>query len=703
METKKDILWRIYIVFFFILLFGGAIIFRVVDLQFFQADYWKSKAESLNTAYRNIEAVRGNIYASDGSLLATSIPIYELRLDLGPDAVKDEVFSRNIDSLSLCLSNLFKDKSGRDYRRELTEAHMNGDRYYLLQRNVSYNELKQVRTFPMFRMGRYRGGLIVTEKSRRERPFQVLASRTIGYDIDSIKPVGLEGAYSEYLRGTSGKRLMQKLSGDVWMPINDDNEVEPQDGKDVVTTIDINIQDVAEHALLTQLAKHNAEHGCAVLMEVSTGEIKAIANLTREDTIGNYNEYYNYAIGESTEPGSTFKLASLIVAMEDGKIDLSDTVDLENGKHIYYDRPMSDSHKPEKRKVSVQQAFEISSNVGISKLIYHAYARNQQSFVDGLLRLHLNDMLGLSIPGETPPLIKSTKDKDWSGVTLPWMSIGYEVRLTPMQILTLYNAVANNGKMVKPMFVKEVRQRGKLVKPFYPSVIKDSLCSAETIAKAKRLLEGVVENGTASNLRNPVYRIAGKTGTAQMANEKYGYKYRAQTTYQASFVGYFPADNPKYSCIVVVNAPSNDVYYAAQVAGPIFKEIADKVYATSLEIHKSMEAPAGTELKNIPLVKGASGKEAVLLYRELGICPVMQNTAAEWVTAARKDSLISLNEKKKTNGVPDVTGMGIKDAVYILENYGLRVKINGRGSITGQSLEPGSKAEKGTEIILQLS
>ena len=701
MDARKDILWRVYLIFLFVCLFGLAIIGQVIRLQFVQGNYWKSKADSLTTAYRNIEAARGNVYAADGSLLATSVPIYEVRMDVNAEALTNEVFNKNIDSLVLALADLFKDKTEREYKRELINARRNGERYYLLQRNVSYNELKSMRTFPMFRMGRYKGGLIVAEKSRREKPFQELAKRTIGYDIDSIKPVGLEGAYSEYLKGIGGKRLMQKLSGDVWMPINDDNEIDPQDGKDIITTIDINIQDVAEHALQTQLEEHHADHGCAVLMEVATGEIKAIANLSK-DSSGNYKEYYNYAIGESTEPGSTFKLASMIAAMEDGYVDLGDTVNLENGTHKYYDQTMTDSHAPEKKKVTAQRAFEVSSNVGISKLIYQSYWKNPQAFIDRICKMKLNDSLGLQIPGETSPLVKNTKDKSWSGVTLPFMSIGYEVRLTPLQILTFYNAVANNGKMVKPMFVKEIRQRGKLIKNFPTTVINEAICSQKTIDKAKKLLEGVVENGTASNLKNANYKIAGKTGTAQIANKNYGYKYNAKISYQASFVGYFPADNPKYSCIAVVYSPSNDVYYGGAVAAPIFKEIADKVYASSLELHKEYGTPLADKSVKIPFAYAGYQKDIQKVFKAVDMNSSSQNQNAEWVAAVEKDNNINLIERKNSSGVPNVVGMGLRDAIYLLENYGLHVKIKGKGIVTKQSIDAGIKVEKGSQIIIEL-
>jgi cell division protein FtsI (penicillin-binding protein 3) len=699
-EVKKDILWRVYLVYIFLCLFGIAILAQVFRLQFVQGEYWKNKAETLTTAFKNIEAERGSIYAADGSLLATSVPIYEIRMDLLAGSITSEVFNKNVDSLSLCLANLFQDHSAKEYRRDLYEGRRDKERYFLIHRNVSYPQLLEMRKFPIFRMGKYKGGLIVIQKSVREKPFQLLASRTIGYDLKDLKPVGLEGSFRDYLQGVSGKRLMQKISGNVWMPINRENEIEPKDGNDLVTTLEVNIQDVAEHALLTQLQKHNAHHGCAVLMEVQTGEIKAIANLGR-DVDGQYKELYNYAIGESTEPGSTFKLASLIAAIDDGFVDLDDTVNTENGTKRYYDRIMRDAHEVG-GKISVQKAFELSSNVGISKVIYKNYSGNPTAFVNKIKGMNITQPIGLQIDGEGAPQFKTPASKAWSGTTLPWMSIGYEIKMTPMQILTYYNAVANNGRMVKPLFVKEIKRRGELIKRFETTVVKDSICSLSTALKARILLEGVVENGTAMNLKNPNYKIAGKTGTAQIAQGSGGYKDSARVSYQASFVGYFPADNPKFSCIVVVNAPSNDVYYAAQVAGPIFKEIADKVYSTRLEIHKGLQIEYTDPSDAMPLFSSAYQRDIKSIYSKLGFT-YQPKEKVEWVIPTKTDSLVKMNQKKIIQGiVPNVVGMGVKDAMYILENAGMTVRISGSGKVQKQSLQVGSRILKGSEIKLLL-
>lgn len=703
MENKKDILWRVYLVYFLFCLFGIVILSKVIVIQFVEGDKWREKAEDLTTAIKNIEAVRGNIYAAEGSLLATSVPYFETRVDLKAGALTDNIFFENIDSLALGLSRIFKDKSQQVYKRELVSGRKKGARYHLIKRNVTYDQLKQMRKLPIFKLGKYKGGFIYIQQNKRQKPFRMLAARTIGYDIKGVKPVGLEGAYNTDLKGIEGKRLMQKIAGGIWMPLNDDNEVEPQDGCDIYTTIDINIQDVAEYALLTQLEKHNADHGCVVLMEVKTGDVKAIANLQR-DSKGNYYEYYNYAIGESTEPGSTFKLASLMAAFEDGLVNLKDSVNTEQGVVKFYDATMKDTKQGGHGKITVQRVFEVSSNIGVAKVITSGYSKNPQKFIDRLYKMNLHQPLGLQIAGEGKPFIKDTQDKTWSGISLPWISHGYEVSMTPMQILTFYNAVANNGRMVQPKFVKEIKSKRNVVRKIETKVINEAICSPATIEKAKKMLEGVVENGTATNLKNPNYKIAGKTGTAQVANAKYGYKYDSKVSYQASFVGYFPAENPKYSCIVVVNAPSNNVYYGNLVAGPIFKEVADKVYSTSIEIHESLDEKQLVSNGSMPYSKSGSRSDLEEAFKALNIHTIDKASDNEWITTSAGTKAITLTSRKITqNLMPDVTGMPVKDAIYILENKGIVVKFSGKGAVKSQSLQKDAPIEYGTYVTLELS
>jgi len=703
-EQKQTIFSRVYIVYGMVCLFALVIVFQTFKLQVWEGKKWRAKEESLTRNFREIDAVRGNIYAADESLLATSIPKYEVRFDAKTDALSDEYFNENVDSLAYQLSKLFPEKSKTHYLTELKVARAKGKRYHLIRRNVKFTELKLMKDFPIFRQGKFKGGFISVQQNKRVRPFKVLAARTIGYEREGSKPVGLEGAYSKELSGVKGEMLMKKIAGGVWMPIGENSGKEPEDGSDIYTTIDVNIQDVAQQALESQLLEHQADHGCVALMEVSTGDIKAIANLKRNKN-GTYYESYNYVVGESTEPGSTFKLASLMAAFEDGHLDLDDMVDTENGTTKFYDLVMRDSHKGGYGKISIKESFVKSSNVGISKEINRVYASNPQEFVDRLYKMDLNKKLGIEIAGEGSPLIKSTDNDSWSGVSIPWMSIGYEVQMTPLQILTFYNAIANEGKMVKPRFVKEVRQSGKLVKHYDTEVINNSICSKKTIKMAKEMLEGVVEEGTARNLKNSRYKIAGKTGTAQIANDKYGYKgYESKVSHQASFVGYFPADSPKYTCIVVVNAPTQNVYYGNLVAGPIFKEVADKVYANSIQIHNELNQKEHLAVSRIPYAKDGFYDDLSKVYSELNINTSKEGASPKWAKVSTGDKEVKIYKKKIAPiYVPDVTGMSIKDALYILENQGMNVRFTGNGVVKKQSITPGEKTIKGERIILELA
>jgi cell division protein FtsI (penicillin-binding protein 3) len=707
MSVKKDIIWRVALVYTGILLLGLCIIARIIYLQFVEVGALTQKAIQLSIKDIEIEPNRGDILACDGRLLATAVPYYEIRTDMSNFTVPRSLFAEKVDSLAMCLSKLFKDKSKSSYKRELTDARKTNNRYLLVKRKVDYQDLKQLKTFPIFRLGKNKGGLIVIQNNVRFLPYGDLAARTIGYltKNENGNIVGIEGSFNEDLKGVKGVKLMQRLSGNVWMPVNDENEVEPQDGYDVVTTIDLNIQDVAEEALRKQLMKHNAHHGTAILMEVQTGQVKAIANLERDED-GTYRELYNYGIAESTEPGSTFKLASLMAAMEDGYVDLEDTIDTQKGSIKIYDKEIHDSYEKGYGLITVKKVFEVSSNVGVAKIIMKNYQGREEQFIKRIYGFGLNKQMNLDIKGEGAPYIKFPGDKLWSGISLPMIAHGYEVRLTPLQILSFYNAVANNGKLVKPRFVNELRFHGQTIKTYETEVLISSICSMSTIRKARAMLEGVVENGTALNLLDSSLRIAGKTGTAQIAKQKLGYRQDARISYQASFAGYFPADDPKYSCIVVVNAPSNDVYYGNLVAGPVFKEIAQKVNATSFALHNELITGRKHLKADPPAVKGGSWDELEETLDELGIgVEEKSDKTSNWVSASKDKDESEIDIYNKTiikNLVPDVKGMGAKDAVFLLESAGLRVVIKGYGKVTTQSLSPGIRAEKGKTIVISM-
>jgi cell division protein FtsI (penicillin-binding protein 3) len=694
MDNRKDILWRVYLIYVGMFLLGLSIIGRIIYIQVAEGDKWKEKARKLSLKYFNIEANRGNIYDANGEFLSTSVPIFEVRMDVASPYITDEIFSSNVDSLSYRLSTFFGDRPKREYKSMITKARAENNRFLLLKRNVNYDQLKTLKSFPVFRNGKNKGGLIAKAIDRRIQPYSHLAFRTIGWDKEGKQnDLGLEGAFSTDLEGESGKRLMQRIANGNWRPLNNENEIDPCSGNDIISTIDIHLQDVAEEALMKQLVANEADHGCAVLMEVKTGRVKAIANLGKNKA-GEYEEKYNYAIGEASEPGSTFKLFSLLAALEDGKTDLDEKFDCTGGVAHYANRTMKDSHLGT-GVMTVQQIFEHSSNVGVSKIIYKYYASNPQAFIDRLYSFSVNKPLNLEIAGEGMPRIKDTHARSWSKVSLPWMSIGYEVALTPMQILTFYNAVANNGVMVKPRFVDEIRQSGKVIKQFQPVVINPKIASKRAIDKAKIMLEGVVQNGTGTALKNPVYKVAGKTGTAQIASNNAGYN---KSSYKGTFVGYFPAEYPRYSCIVVINNPTKGVYYGGAISAPVFREIADRVYAADMEMGFSW-ADTVKVSNSIPF-KGGFGNDLATISRWLGYGSNVKYSN-NWIVSDSTGAKIT-PVASKTGTVPDVSGMGIRDAIYLLEKQGYKVQANGVGFVKKQSLKPGTLASPGSIVELKL-
>jgi len=700
-DAKKDILWRVYLVYFGVLIFAVMIIYRAAYLQFTQKDELMERAKKQEIKYFPIEALRGNILARDGSLLASSIPEFEIRMDLSPGVVIPELFNAKIDSLSTMLSDLFKDKNANSYKSEIVNARINGNRYFLIRNHVKYDELKKLKKFPIFREGKYTGGLIIIRKTTRELPYKELARRTIGFEnqAESLY-VGLEGAYSNELRGYDGQQLKRRISQGEWIPVSDNPEVAPRDGKDIITTIDINIQDLAESALARHLEENQAFQGCAILMEVKTGEIRAIANLRYDVKDGQYKEIYNYSIGEAIEPGSTFKLASLVAALETGRIKLSDQYFVGNGRVQYHNRWMVDSHRPDSEYMSVREIFEHSSNVGVSRIITSLFGSQPELYVDQLRKMSLDKSLGIEIPGEGEPYIKDPSDKRyWYGTTLPWMSIGYELTLTPLQILNFYNAIANNGVMVKPLFVSEIREGGQIIRKFEPVVINAAVCSPATVLLVRSLLEGVVTDGTGRILKDSTYKIAGKTGTALVADGAKGY---TEKKYNASFVGYFPADNPKYSCIVVVNRPEAGKIYGGAVAGPVFKEIADKVYATQLDIH-DQEGHNFFSKKFLPATARGNYQDLRTSLSSMSYAVKLPVLNPEWVYMDSSRAGVLLQPAYfGTDTIPDLAGLTAKDAVFMMEKAGLEPVIHGRGLVYSQSLPAGSPMVRGSEIILNL-
>jgi cell division protein FtsI (penicillin-binding protein 3) len=705
-KIRKSIVSRIAILYFLLMLFGVRVVFEMISVQQIKNERWEQIAKNLKENTLLINPNRGNICAEDGSVLATSVPGYYVRIDLAAEGVK-QVYSNKSDSLAYSLSSFFKNASKNEYNRKLNAAYRSGNRGFMLTpRKVDYQELQQIKKFPILRRGRFGGGMIIEQENKRINPLGSLALRSIG-DLNkgayggvhgNIGYTGLEGAYEQYLKGKNGISFKENLSGR-WV---NRVEIEPQDGMDVITTLNIKLQDITESALYRQLKKMNADWGAAVLLEVKTGEIKAIANLGKEN--GDYTENYNYAMGHAGcyEPGSTFKLISLMAAMEDGLIDTSDVYDTGNGVWKYHDRTIYDSdyRYGGHGKMTVKQIFEKSSNVGVAKIITSAYKNNPRDYVNRIYGFGVNKPLGLEVKGEGQPFFKYPGDDNWWGTTLAWMSYGYESKMTPLQLLTFYNAVANNGRMVKPRMVKEIRKNGVLTKQFKTEVLNPMIATRETLGKAQKMLEGVCENGTGRSLQNPWFKIAGKTGTAQVAKGQSGYK---EGVYLASFVGYFPANNPKYSLIVTFNNPGSGTYYGGSVAGPVFKEIAEKVYAARLLFNQEpRETPSSGEI-DLPEIKKGKSENILCLAKEFNIGNIKGQVSTNIISAKRKNDRIILNENETTvETVPNVLGMGASNAIFFMENAGLRVKIKGVGKVKEQSLKPGVPFKQGAYVYLKL-
>ena len=661
--TKKHIINRTYIVSALILILAISIVVKLINIQFVKGDYYIGLSEENNIKNIIIPANRGSVYSSGGKLLATSVPKYDIRFDaLAPS---DKNFNENLTKLSNSLS-VFYNKPANYYMKLLKNARDSKNRYLLIARNLGYNDQVKIKNFPLLNLGSFKGGLIIEQKTKRDYPMGGVAQRTIGYerkdDQGNVTRPGIDGAFgSKYLQGVDGKRLSQKIGKGQWKPIEDFNQIEPQDGLDIYTTIDVKIQDVAHFALLEQLEKFKADHGSVVVMEVSTGEVKAISNLGRT-SVGTYYEKLNYAVGESHEPGSTFKLMGMVAALEDKVVDTSDVIDTERGVLSFYGRNVRDSKKGGYGKISVAKAFEVSSNTAMVKLVNDNYKDNPEKFIDRLYSMGLNNTLDLPILGEGIPKITHPSDKNnWDGLDLPWMAFGYGVSITPLQTLAFYNAIANDGVMLKPRFLKEVKDFDKTIEVFNKEVINPSVCSKETARKVQKMMQNVVEkkHGTAHNIYSPSFSMAGKTGTCQTEY------WKESGLYISSFAGYFPAENPKYSCIVVIHKPEKKIgYYGNVVAAPVFKKIAQKIYSdTAIE----------DRLKEIEISELESKNE---IY-------------------------ISSDENRSL--MPNVTKLNLSDAIALLENLGLVVEVSGNGNKINQSVKSGSKINKNQKVILKLS
>lgn len=707
METKKDILWRSYLVYMVMLILGVFIFGKAFYIQTVEGGYWKSLSDSLHLEYREIDAERGSILSEDGRMLSSSIPFFDIYLDFGAEGIQEkngERFKKNVDSLAIELSNILADGTASDYKRELLGVFNRQDRYHLLHKNISFDQYQQLRNIKFISKNKNKNGFIFIEKEKRIAPFGLLANRTIGLSREYrdasgrlvTKSVGLEKTYDSLLKGVTGKRLVRRIAGGAYVPV-EGYEIESQNGKDVITTLDINIQDVAEQALLKVMQENECLTGSCIVMEVKTGKIKAIANLGRQSD-GSYIEDLNYAITRS-EPGSTFKLMTLLAALEDQYITLGSHVNIEGGKWDFSGRTVWDSERHNHTDVTYQQAFELSSNVGMAKLAVNHYYKNPKKFISHLERLHLNRPSGIGLVGESRSSIPDPNSKYWSNVTLPWMSFGYNISVSPLQTLMVYNAVANGGKMMKPYLVNAIMKDGQLLQAFNPVVIEDSICSKKTLQQLRTCLEGVVTNGTAKSLKSSYYTLAGKTGTAQVANGNKGY---GDHIYQSSFAGYFPADQPKYSCIVVIkNKPFAAKYYGAQIAGPVFKAIADKLFTVDPVLYANYKHTRYADSSKTTW-RGTDA-DFRLIAKAVNLKVTDSGKVKEYATmAVSQQAYVARDLGVNRSAMPDLIGFGLKDALGLLEKQQLQVIATGKGKVTAQSILPGTMIQRGQTIYLTL-
>ena len=701
MEVKRDILWRVYLCFLGIVLLSVFVLGKAIYIQRAEGAYWRGMSDSLRQKVVETEAERGTIYSEDGSMLSTSIPYFDIYIDFAADGLREKNgkrFKENIDSLSLYLSRFFKDKSSKDYKLELQRGYRNKERYYPLKKNLSFQQYKTLRTFPLVRLGKNKSGFIADVKRKRLNPFGLLANRTIGLARQNAQNVGLERTYDSVLTGETGKRLIRFVGAGAYIPV-EGYEIEPKNGKDIITTLDVNVQDIAENALLKMMIDNDAIHGTCIVMEVKTGKIKGIANLGRQKD-GSYLEDLNYAI-RGSEPGSTFKLATMIALLEDRVVKLEDRVNLEGGTWKVSNRTVYDSEKHGLNDVTIKESFEHSSNVGMAKLVWNTYGNNPNKFINHLKKLKLDQRSGVDLVGETNPIIKNPKSRTWSKTTLPWMAFGYEVLVSPLQTLMLYNAVANNGVMMKPYLVNEVMQAGLTLHKMEPEIVEEEICSERTLKMLKECLEGVVVEGTAKELKTPHYKIAGKTGTALVANGRHGY---ADRIYQSSFAGYFPADQPEYSCIVVIrNKPFAKKFYGALVAGPVFREVADKLVALKSERRGFEEQLQDLKVDSTAFYYAGYTPSLKQVLAQVKIKYTDSAELSGWsrVYASNQRAVVNKQDVIRQT-VPNVKGMGLKDAVYLMETMDIRVKAAGKGKVVSQSINPGMPIQKNQTVTLEL-
>ena len=709
-NSRKVILVRAYLVFGLLAVFAIAIFVTAVKLQLGTDDKFREEMSAKNTRIKEIEALRGNIYADDGSLLATSVPKYDVVFDLRADGLTSAVFIAKIDSFSMMMSRMFPERSTSDWKEHFIKHREKRTRYLKIGKDLGFEQVKAIRTWPIARLGKFKGGIWYEEKGKRMYFMGELAKRTIGYIKDKTA-VGLEGAFDTLLRGKNGTQMQQRMSGQTWRPIQVGNNRLAVNGKDIVTTLDVRIQDIAQYALQKGLEAESADHGCVIVMETNTGAIKAMANLKRGED-GQYYEAQNYAVSEFTEPGSTFKLVSAIALLEDGKISTKDTIDNSWGKWSWYDLDLEDAVKPKKRFYTLGECLQYSSNVGTSKFVMQHYKKDPEKFTQHAMDLGLHIKPKFDIPSSNGPSIATPEKAGWSGTSLPSLSIGYSSQISPLQTLMLYNTVATKGKLMQPYMVKEIRHEGQTLSKIEPIVLKEQAISAKTAATLTEMLTQVIDNGTAIGIKTENYKIAGKTGTAWLSQGKAGYNQENNRQFQASFAGFFPANNPQYTIVVVVNNPKGARYSGSQIAAPIFKNISDRIYSTHIKVQPALQTAS---LPQVPgILKGDLNKTKWVL-NEIGISSQLlldsskNNKNADpvltgkYIEATKEAHSVKLKPVTVNNNtIPDLRGMGLRDALKILSDMGLKASYSGYGRITDQAPAPNAKRAASNEVVLTL-
>ncbi len=702
MEIKRDILWRVYLSFIGITVLSLVVLGRAFYIQNVQGDYWRGISDSLHQKFVELDAERGTIYSEDGEMLSTSIPFFDIYIDFGAEGLRDKNgkrFRENVDSFSIALAKFFKDKTTSEYKKELKEGYNEKNRYFLLKKGLSFEQFKEFRGFPLVRLGRNKSGVIAEVKTKRLNPFGLLAKRTIGLARENAQNVGLERTYDTLLKGTTGKRLVRFIAGGAAVPV-EGYEIDPENGKDVITTLDVSIQDIVENSLMKMMVQSESQYGTCIVMETKTGKIKAIANLGKGSN-NTYDENLNFAL-QTNEPGSTIKLATLLAVLDHGSSKITDYVEVGSTGNAYVGvRNINDAERAPKPVLTVREAFAHSSNVGMAKLAYKAFANNPDEFKKYLHRYHLDRKVDVGLVGEERPVLPRWKRNKEGLHAMLTMSFGYAIEVSPLHTLMLYNAIANNGKMVRPYLVNSIKENGIPVKEFEPEVIDENICKPQVIAAAKQCMEAVVTEGTGKPVFAGVpFPIAGKTGTAHVAGGNVKYY---DGVYQASFVGYFPANQPEYTCIVVIKTkPHAALHYGGQLAAPVFKEVATKLYANYVQ---------RKNVKPVPFVSDSS-YNTYAGYTE-DVKNILSTVNVRYVDSSAQKlwSLMYTNPNKPVlkadpvskKIIPDVRNMTLKDALYVLENLNVKVVAKGRGKVVAQDILPGTRVTKNQSITILLN